>query len=105
MLRGWWMLRDDPRLARRWARTLPHVNDTLLLMAGVTLAVWSGQYPPASAWLTAKLSALLGYILLGALALRPGRPKALRVAAWALALLVFGYMVQVATSKQPWGWF
>ena len=42
----------------RWLRIAPHLNDTLLLAAAITLAVMSGQYPLAQGWLTAKVVAL-----------------------------------------------
>jgi uncharacterized membrane protein SirB2 len=100
-LRGAWMTLDSPRLAARWVRIVPHVNDTVLLAAGVWLAVALREAPGTSPWLTAKLAALLAYIVLGTLALRPGRSKRVRVAAWLAALAVFGYMVAVATTRSP----
>jgi uncharacterized membrane protein SirB2 len=100
-LRGAWMMLDSPRLGARWVRIVPHANDTVLLAAGVWLALALGEAPGASPWLTAKLAALLAYIVLGLLALRPGRSKRVRVAAWLAALAVFGYMVAVATTRSP----
>jgi uncharacterized membrane protein SirB2 len=82
-------------------RVLPHVNDTVLLAAGVWLAFMLREAPGASSWLTAKLAALVVYIALGMLALRPGRTKGLRVAAWLAALAVFGYIVAVAVTRSP----
>ncbi|MDP3440409.1 MAG: SirB2 family protein, partial [Azonexus sp.] len=64
-LRGWWMLRDSPRLSQRLARVAPHVIDSLLLGSAIMMAVLSGQYPFVQGWLTAKFLALLAYILLG----------------------------------------
>jgi uncharacterized membrane protein SirB2 len=101
LLRGMWMLRDSPRLQLRWVRTAPHVVDTLLLASAITLAVWSGQYPGAQDWLSAKVIALVAYIVLGAIALKRGRTKTVRTWALAGALLVFGYIVAVAVTKQP----
>jgi uncharacterized membrane protein SirB2 len=103
-LRGFWMMIDSPHLGRRWVRVVPHVNDTLLLAAGVWLAFLLGVAPGASPWLTAKLVALVAYVGLGMLALRPGRAKPVRVAAWLAALAVFGYIVAVAVSRNaaPW---
>jgi uncharacterized membrane protein SirB2 len=45
LLRAWWMLRDAPLLNHPVTRVLPHINDSLLLVTAVWLAVWSGQYP------------------------------------------------------------
>jgi uncharacterized membrane protein SirB2 len=101
LLRGVWMVFDSERLNRPWVRVLPHVNDTVLLAAGVWLAFMLRETPGASPWLTAKLLALPVYIGLGVLALRPGRSKRVRVAAWLAALAVFGYIVAVALTRSP----
>lgn len=101
LLRGVWMLRASPLLHERWVRITPHVVDTLLLASAITLAVWSGQYPVAQGWLTAKLLALLGYIVLGTIALKRGRTLAVRSVAFIGALALFGYIVAVAVSKHP----
>jgi uncharacterized membrane protein SirB2 len=101
LLRGVWMLADSPLLQKRWVRTLPHVVDTILLSSAVALAVWSSQYPFIQGWLTAKVLALLAYIVLGTIALKRGRTKAIRSVAYLAALLVFMYIVGVATSKNP----
>lgn len=101
LLRGLWMLQDSPRLGQRWVRTLPHLVDTVLLASAVTLAIWSAQYPLAQPWLTAKVGALLLYIVLGSVALKRGRSKGIRAAAFLAALATFAYIVSVALSKTP----
>lgn len=98
-LRGLWMLNDSPLLTRRWVRVLPHINDTLLLAAAITLCLLGGQYPLAQGWLTAKLLGLIAYIILGSIALRRGRDKTVRAASGLAAVLVFGYIVSVALTK------
>jgi len=100
-VRGLWMMRHPALLERRWVRIMPHVNDTLLLAAAVVLAVMSGQYPFVHGWLTAKVIALPVYIALGMIALRHGRTRAIRVAAWVGAQLAFLYMVGVALTRSP----
>jgi len=100
-LRGIWMMRESPWARHRLARILPHVIDTLLLGSALTLAWMSGQYPFASGWLTAKLFGLIGYILLGVMALRRGRTRALRIRFFALALGTYAYIVSVALSRNP----
>lgn len=104
ILRGIWMLRDSPQLQRRWVRTLPHVIDTLLLSSAVLLAFGIHQAPWSHPWLAAKLSALLAYIGLGTVALKRGRTKSIRAAAWLAAIAVFAYIVAVALSRQPVPW-
>jgi uncharacterized membrane protein SirB2 len=103
VLRGAWMLLDSPWLAKRWVRIVPHVNDTVLLTSAVVLAVMLYRSPLAQEWIIAKVAALIVYIGLGMLALRPGRDRRLRAAAWGGALLVFGYIVSVAFTKSPLG--
>ena len=94
----------SPRLQQRWLKILPHVNDTLLLLAGVVLAVTLQMNPGSQPWLLAKLIALVVYIGLGAMALkRPDRKQ--KVIAGIAALLVFNYIIGVAISKSPWAWF
>jgi uncharacterized membrane protein SirB2 len=88
---------------RRWFRILPHINDSILLVAAITLTLLTGQYPFADAWLTAKIFGLIAYILLGALALKPGRSWQLRLAAGGAAIVVFGWIVSVALAKHPLG--
>ena len=97
--RGVRMMLDPARPDRRWLRVVPHVNDTLLLAAGAWLAFELRLSPAATPWLAAKLLALPVYIGLGMLALRPGRPKQVRIAAWLAALLVFGYIAAVAVTR------
>lgn len=101
VLRGIWMMADSPRLQARWVRIVPHVNDTLLLASGLGLAIMLGQYPLVNGWLTAKLFGLILYIVLGTLAIKRGRTKRIRIAAWIAALVVFGYIVTVAVTHDP----
>jgi len=102
-LRGVWMLADSPMLARRWVKVLPHINDTLLLVAAIGLVLVTGQYPFVSGWVTAKIFGLLAYIGLGIFALRRGRTKAQRAAFWLAALMSAGYVVSVALTRDPRG--
>ena len=86
----------------RAARTLPHAVDTVLLGSALAL-LWLLQLTPAAApWLAAKIGGLMLYIGLGMMALRPGLPWRWRAAAWLAALAVFGWIVAVALSKNPW---
>lgn len=103
-LRGILMLLDSPLLATRFARIAPHVVDTVLLASALWLAALIGQYPFVEGWLTAKVLALIVYIVLGALALKRARSKPVRVAAFALALLAAAYIVSVALTRDPLGY-
>lgn len=100
LLRAGWMLHSPQRLHLRWVRTVPHVVDTVLLLSGAWLA-WQLGKAGVAGWLPAKLAALVAYIVLGAVALRYGRTRGLRIGALAGALLAFAYMVAVAVTKSP----
>jgi len=101
LLRGGWMLADSPKLQQRWVRIVPHVVDTLLLASALTLAWLSAQYPFAQGWLTAKVVALVVYVVLGTIALKRGKTKQTRTTALLAGLAVFGYIVAVAVTKNP----
>ena len=100
-LRGLWHLQDSALLRQRWLKVTPHVVDTLLLASALAMAVTLGQYPLVDGWLSAKFFALLLYIALGSLALRPGLRKRIRLMAWLAAQSVFIYIVLVAIKHNP----
>ena len=89
----------------RAAKSVPHVVDTVLLLSALTLAWMLRLNPLATPWLAAKIVALLLYIGLGMVALNPRRALKLRAAAWLAALASFGYIVSVALTKNPLGFF
>jgi len=102
VLRGVWMMTDSPLLRARLTRILPHVVDSLLLVSAVYLVSQLGSIP---AWVWAKIGGLLVYIAFGMLALKAGRPLALRVMALAAAVVTFTWIVSVAITKVPAGFF
>lgn len=101
VVRGAWMMRGSTLLNRRWVRVAPHVVDTLLLASAIALALLSHQYPGVHGWLTAKVTGLLVYIILGSIALRRGRSRRVRIGFWVAALATFGYIVAVALTRNP----
>lgn len=101
-VRGIWMLSDSPRLQQRWVKILPHLIDTTLLASALTLAWMSSQWPFMQPWLTAKVFGLLLYIVLGTVALKRGKTKAIRATAWLAALLVYCYIIAVALTRAPY---
>lgn len=105
VLRGVLQLQSRPW--RQWAvlRRLPHIVDTVLLSSAVWLAWRIGQAPLVDSWLTAKVLALVAYILLGMRALGKNTPASQRPAYFVAALLSVGYIVGVALTRSPsWGW-
>jgi len=102
LLRAYWMMTDSPLLRARLTRILPHVIDTLLLASALYLVSQLGGVP---AWVWAKIGGLLVYIAFGMVALKAGRPLGIRVAALVAAVLTFSWIVSVAITKMPAGFF
>ena len=107
--RGLGALSSASWVRRRFARTLPHLVDTVLLLSALGM-LWVIRLSPwALPWLRAKIVGLFAYILLGMIALRPAkrgcsdRPRMGRLIAFLAALGVFGYIVSVARTKNPRG--
>lgn len=100
LFRGVWVLRHGQINRPRWMKWLPHVNDTILFALGITLMLTTQQYPIDNAWLTAKLTALVIYILLGMVAMKWAKQRRSQFIAWLSALMVFAYMVGVAITRQ-----
>ena len=105
IVRGGWMITASPRLGTRFVRIAPHVVDTLLLASAIALAVTIDNYPGTHGWLTAKVIGLALYIVLGTIALKRGRTRSIRVASFFAAIAVFAYIVSVAVTKSPAGFF
>jgi len=87
----------------RVAKTLPHLVDSALLISALTLAWMLRLTPDKAPWLSAKIVGLVVYVALGVIALRPGRPIAVRTAAWFGALAVVAWIASVAITKSPLG--
>jgi uncharacterized membrane protein SirB2 len=99
--RGALMLADSRLLQGRFVRIAPHVVDTVLLGSAAWLAWTLQQYPFVHGWLTAKVLGLIAYIALGIIALRRGKTRRVRAAAFAGALLAAAYIVAVALTRNP----
>ncbi len=100
-LRGIWLIKDSAKLRQRWVKILPHVNDTVLLISAIALAMAIQQSPVSDPWLTAKVVGLLLYIGLGMIAMRFGKTRRTKIIAWIAAQFVFLYIVLVALTKSP----
>jgi uncharacterized membrane protein SirB2 len=105
VLRGALMLADSRWQQNVVLRYLPHAVDTVLLTTALMLTTVIHQYPFAAGWLTTKVVLLVAYIVLGSIALKRGRTKAIRIAAFAAALVTIGFLVTVARAHHPLGIF
>jgi len=105
VLRGTLQLQSKPWRQWRLLRVAPHGVDTVLLSSALWLAWRIGQYPFVNGWLTAKVLALLAYILLGHRVLALTTHDAQRPQFFVGALLSVAYIVGVALTHSPsWGW-
>lgn len=85
-----------------WVRIIPHINDTCLFIFGITLIMLTQQYPNTSnqLWLTEKLCFLIGYIILGYIALK-GQTKLIRYLSFCLAIACFICIIYLVKLKIP----
>lgn len=97
-------MRQHPVMQKKWMRVVPHLNDTALLVLGISLAVMSGINPLEHSWLLAKLVALVCYVYLGMQVIRGRGSLASQWICFGLALATFAYMLGVAIRKNP-VWF
>lgn len=103
VLRGGLMLAGSPALRSPLLRVTPHVVDTLLLASALWLVHVLHLPFFQTPWLLAKVGGLVAYIVLGSLALREGRSRPVRVAAFVGALVLVGWIVTVAIRHDPRG--
>ena len=80
-------------------RWIPHANDTVLLVAAVSLLFVTPWMPFVHGWLTAKIVLLVGYIAAGAVALKVTRSTSVRATAAVLALVQVLAIVHLAVAK------
>lgn len=98
LFRGIAVQLDWPVMQQKWTRIAPHIVDTVLLASAIGLCLQLSWYPIQQAWLSAKVVALLAYIVLGTYAIKRGKNKAQKRLFLILALLCFSYIVGVALN-------
>ena len=98
-LRGYWMIIDSPLLRHKFTRIFPHVIDTVLLVSGFYLAVVVYGAFYTHSWLLVKLGAVVVYIVLGSVAIKYGKTRAIRITALILAWCVFFYIAMLARNN------
>lgn len=105
MLRGGLMIAGSRWLQAPVLRFLPHVIDTVLLTTALMLLGIVHQYPFVNGWLTVKVVLLVVYIVLGSIAIKRGRTRPIRIAAFVAALATVGFIYTVARAHDPLGIF
>lgn len=92
----------------RWPQALPvkwlsYAIDTALLTAALMLLTILPWAMFANGWLLAKIALLVAYVVLGVLAMRPGRTQRGRATCYVAALLVFASVYGIARAHHPLG--
>lgn len=89
-------------LQKGFVKFAPHVIDTILLLAGMTLAAMIGPNQP---FILAKIVALIIYIGVGTIAIKRGKTTTQKIIATLIAVLVFLYIIGAAINKSALSWF
>ena len=105
MLRWNWRMSGSHLSQMKLTKTTPHIIDTLFLTTGVMLTFTINQYPLSTDWLSAKITGLLVYIVLGMLAMSGKISRPWRVTAFLAAVSTYAWILTVARFKSPWGIF
>ena len=98
-LRGMWMLMDSPLLLSKPARIVPHIIDTLLLFSGIVLVINYTSYHHGYGWLLAKLAVIILYIVTGAIALKYGKTRMIRIIALIISYCLLVIIVSLALTR------
>jgi len=101
--RGLLMMAGSPAALHPVLRWTSVTIDTVLLASALMLTTIVRQYPGTAPWLTMKVLLLIVYIILGSIALKRGRTRAIRVVAFVAALATVAFLVTVARTHQPLG--
>lgn len=83
----------------RLLRVTPHLIDTVLLLAAVRMTMLLSMYPFTASWLTAKLLALVAYVLFGKQALRRDNSVARTAGFLFAASTSVTYLLAVAITR------
>ena len=86
----------------RVLKMVPHINDTVLLLAGIGMLHLMGIVPD---WVWVKLAFLPVYVVLASTSLSPHRKAWVQVLSGLAAMVTVGFMISVAINHDPIGVF
>ena len=98
-LRTLWMLMESPLLHSKPVRIVPHIIDALLLISGIVLVINYTGYSYGYGWLLAKLAAIVLYIWTGAIALKYGKTRKIRIMALIVSYCLLAFIVSLAITR------
>lgn len=102
IVRAFWSVTGSAALQNKAVKVVPHIIDSVLLIAGIILAAMIGPEQP---WILAKIVLLLAYIGVGTVAIKRGRTPTQRAVAAVIAVAIFLYIVGIAIAHNPLSWF
>ena len=102
IIRGPLAIRQHAIMQQKLLRILPHIVDTFLLLAAIYLAWTLSLHPFNSGWILAKVIGLVVYIGLCTLVIKRRGSIMQQWLTYGAAIAVFGYIIAVAISKNPW---
>ena len=88
------------KLNRKWLKISPHVIDTFLLIAGISLAVKLHFNPMEQMWLAEKILALFAYIFTGYYTLKLARNKPMQILGFLGAIGWVMLIVRLAMTRE-----
>ena len=93
-------LMASKNLDRKWLKISPHVIDTFLLIAGISLAVKLSLNPMEQMWLAEKILALFAYIFTGYYTLKLARNKPMQILGFLGAMGWVMLIVRLAITRE-----
>ncbi|NOL49693.1 SirB2 family protein [Pelistega europaea] len=89
-------------LQQKWAKVLPHVIDSVLLICAIMMVMVIGPHHP---FILAKIILLLAYIGAGYVTLKVVKSTSGKLIGSAVIVLIFVLIVGVAIHKSPLSWW
>ncbi|WML89142.1 SirB2 family protein [Thiothrix lacustris] len=100
LIRGFWMLTNNPAVTGKAALASASLSMLLLLVTGLWLALISTTHGVDS-FVIIKAVGLIVYVVLGVIALKPGLSKATATILWLAGLATFIYTFLYAKGIAP----
>lgn len=102
LARSYLIFTQSRYLQQRWLKITPHLIDTLLLASGVTLVLYTRQYPFVMSWITVKLFIVVLYIAFGLYTFRFAKTRIQFTGGFIGACLSFSFIIAIAITHQAW---